>query len=64
MDANQVAAETHGYELAELLTLKIHDLDTAESAERIPERIKHILKGEWLREVTTHRRKDGSVFPH
>jgi PAS domain S-box-containing protein len=63
VDANQVAAETHGYELAELLTLKIHDLDTAESAERIPERIKHILKGEWLREVTTHRRKDGSVFP-
>ena len=63
VDANQVAAETHGYELAELLTLRIHDLDTAESAMNVPERTERILNGEWLREETTHRRKDGSVFP-
>ncbi len=63
VDANRVAAETHGYELPELLALKIHDLDTAESAERIPERTERVLRGEWLREETTHRRKDGTVFP-
>jgi PAS domain S-box-containing protein len=63
VDANRVAAELHGYELAELLSLRIHDLDTPESAERIPERTERILKGEWLREETTHTRKDGSVFP-
>ena len=63
VDANQVAAETHGYELSELLTLNIRDLDTPESARRIPERTRRILNGEWLREESTHRRKDGSVFP-
>jgi len=61
--ANPVAAEMHGYNLEEILTLKISDLDTPESAEKLSERIDRILKGEWLKEEATHRRKDGSVFP-
>jgi PAS domain S-box-containing protein len=60
--ANRVAAEMHGYEMDELLALKISDLDTPDSAAKNPERIKHILKGEWLSEETSHRTKKGDVF--
>ncbi|HMK34750.1 MAG TPA: PAS domain S-box protein [Desulfomonilaceae bacterium] len=61
--ANPVAAATHGYELEEMLSLKITDLDTPESAEKAQERFQRILSGEWLREEVTHRKKDGSIFP-
>ena len=61
--ANPVAAEMHGYDLEELVALKIGDLDTLESAEKVPERIERILNGEWVREEAGHRRKDGSFFP-
>ncbi len=63
VDANPVAAKMHGYEMEELLAVKIDDLDTPESAKKIPERRERILKGEWLRGEAAHRRKDGSVFP-
>ncbi len=62
VSANPVAAEMHGYELEELLTLTIGDLDTPEAAERVPERAQRVAKGEWLREEIMHRRKDGSIF--
>jgi PAS domain S-box-containing protein len=63
VSANQMAAEMHGYTIEELLTLNIADLDTPESAQKIPERVTRILKGERVKEETTHRKKDGSVFP-
>jgi len=61
--ANPVAAEMHGYKLEEILTLKISDINTPESSEKLSEGIDRILKGEWLKEESTHRRKDGRVFP-
>ncbi|MCA1961896.1 MAG: PAS domain S-box protein [Desulfomonile sp.] len=63
VSANPAAAEMHGYTVDELLNLSISDLDTPESASRVPQRLERVLKGENLREEVTHRRKDGSVFP-
>ncbi len=63
VSANPAAAEMHGYTVDELLTLRIADLDTPESAANAPERIERLLNGERLREEVTHRRKDGTVFP-
>jgi PAS domain S-box-containing protein len=61
--ANPVAEELHGYGPGELRGIHVSDLDTPESAASIPKRVDLILKGEWVREETMHRRKDGSVFP-
>ncbi len=61
--ANKAAAGIHGYTVNELLTLKITDLDTPEVAEETPDRIRRSLRGEWIKEEITHRKKDGTVFP-
>ncbi len=63
LDANDLAAQLHGYTRAELLTLRIGDLDTPESAHQAPERIRRLATGENLVFEVTHRRKDGSEFP-
>ena len=63
VSANRSAVEMHGYPMDEILSLNIADLDTPESAANIPARMERILKGETVREVVTHRRKDGTVFP-
>ncbi len=63
VDANQAAAEMHGYTREEMLQLNIADLDTPEAGQHIPERIRRILAGQWVKEEINHRRKDGSVFP-
>ncbi len=63
IDANQAAAEMHGYTVNELLTLKITDLDTPDAAKETPDRIRRSLGGEWIKEEITHRKKDGTVFP-
>jgi|GEM_PF-339981 len=62
LSANRAAAEMHGYTTEELLTLRISDLDTPESAAKVPLRIERLLKGERLREEVTHGKKDGTVF--
>ncbi|MFH0822083.1 MAG: PAS domain S-box protein [Pseudomonadota bacterium] len=61
--ANPRTAEMHGYDQEELLSLRISDLNTPESAEKDPDRIRRVLSGEWLRDESLHRRKDGTVFP-
>ncbi len=61
--ANKASAGMHGYTVKELLTLKITDLDTPEVAEEMPDRIRRSLRGEWIKEEITHRKKDGTVFP-
>jgi PAS domain S-box-containing protein len=63
VSANPAAARMHGYTVQELLSLKITDLDTPESARSFPSRLERTLRGEEVVEETTHRRKDGSVFP-
>ncbi len=61
--ANQAAARMHGYTVGELLGLKITDLDSPEAAERAPQRVERMLKGEWIHTEILHRKKDGIVFP-
>jgi len=64
LDANQAAADMHGYSIEELLQLNlIKDLDAPEDAEVAPARIQRILKGEWIKAELNHRKKDGTVFP-
>lgn len=63
IEANRAAAEMHGYELGELLQMKISDLDTPEVASLAAGRIKQITLGEGLKAELMHQRKDGSVFP-
>jgi PAS domain S-box-containing protein len=61
--ANRAAADMHGYPPEEMLELFIQDLDTPDSADEAPERIRRILSGEWIQAEIDHRRKDGSAFP-
>jgi PAS domain S-box-containing protein len=61
--ANQAAAEMHGYTVDELLTMNIRDLGTPDIAKEVPDHIRHILDGGWLKTEFDHRRKDGTVFP-
>lgn len=63
ISANRVAAEIHGYTVGELVGMNIADLDTPESAAKIPDRLSKLYAGETIREEVTHARKDGTVFP-
>lgn len=61
--ANELAASVHGYTPAELLCLRVNDLDVPEDAARVPERMRELLARGEARFSVHHRRKDGSVFP-
>ena len=63
VDANQAAAEMHGYSIDELMDLKIKDLEITASAKEASDRIQRMLKGEWVQAEINLRGKDGSVFP-
>jgi PAS domain S-box-containing protein len=64
VDANQAAADMHGYRIDELLKLNlIKDLDAPEDAEAAPARARRILEGEWIKAELNHRKKDGTIFP-
>ncbi|HZD59775.1 MAG TPA: PAS domain S-box protein, partial [Anaerolineae bacterium] len=60
--ANQEAADMHGYSIEELLTLHINDLDTPETAQGTPARVKRLLAGERIRFEGEHTKRDGTVF--
>jgi PAS domain S-box-containing protein len=61
--ANRSAAEMHGYSVEQLLSLSISDLDAPEAAQKVPSRMRRILKGEWIKAEINHRKKDGTMFP-
>lgn len=63
VSANQAAAEMHGYMIDELLKLNIKDLGTPDAAIELPERLRRMLNGEWVKAEITHRKKDGTIFP-
>jgi PAS domain S-box-containing protein len=61
--ANRAAADMHGYSVDELIGMNISDMDTPDEARLVSDRIGRMLKGEWLKDELTHKRKDGSIFP-
>ena len=64
VDANQAAADMHGYGIDELLELNlIKDLDAPEDADVAPDRARRITEGEWIKAELNHRKKDGTTFP-
>jgi len=63
VSANQAAAEMHGYDLEAFGKLCIHDVKSPEYIERLPARLENLLKGDRTPSESTHRRKDGTLFP-
>ncbi len=61
--ANQAAADQHGYPLDELLTLRINDLNTAETNKISGSLTAAIVAGEWATAELWHQKKDGTQFP-
>ncbi|MCR9243821.1 MAG: PAS domain S-box protein [bacterium] len=63
LDANTLAATSHGYEREDLIGRSIGLLDSREDAIRVGERIAALRQRGNLCFQVTHRRRDGSVFP-
>jgi PAS domain S-box-containing protein len=63
LDTNELAASSHGYSKAELLTMRIGDLDVEEDAAAVPRRMALLVHYGEVRFDCQHRRKDGSTFP-
>lgn len=63
IDANQAAADMHGYTVAEIKQLTIQDLDAPREADLLPQRMKEMLDGEWAHMEIQHVHRDGSQFP-
>ena len=62
VDANQAAADMHGYTLDELRSMKITDFGQPETPDQISGLLDRIMRGEWVKTETVHRRKDGTTF--
>jgi PAS domain S-box-containing protein len=60
---NSQACEWLGYPYAELMTLKIDQIDSPEEARYAKERISRVMERGHLTFETVHRRKDGSFIP-
>ncbi|MCF7822418.1 MAG: diguanylate cyclase [Mariprofundaceae bacterium] len=63
IDINRTAYERLGYSKAEMLAMKLTDLDPSEFAARVPERMEQIKKHGMVVFETAHCRKDGSIMP-
>ena len=62
LEANSAAIETYGYSRAELLTLRIADLRTADTRDSLPRHMA-VADASGILFETLHRRKNGSTFP-
>jgi two-component system cell cycle sensor histidine kinase/response regulator CckA len=63
VSANQVAAEMHGYDMEEFLSLKMSELDTEEEEARMADLFRRVRQGETVKTEHYHRKKDGTVLP-
>jgi PAS domain S-box-containing protein len=61
-DVNESFARMHGYSAQEMLHMTLNDLDTPETSQRVPERMRRVLAGESLIFEVEHYHKDGHVF--
>lgn len=62
VDANRAAADMHGYTRDELRSMKITDLGQSETLDQVAALVDRMMKGEWIKSETVHRRKDGTAF--
>ena len=60
---NDSFARMHGYTKQEMLAMSLQGLDTQETAELRPERMRRLQTGESLTFEVEHYHKDGHVFP-
>jgi two-component system sensor histidine kinase AtoS len=63
ISANEAAASMHCYSPQELLRLDMRDLESPEAGAGGVERLRGIPDGDWVSCETTHRKKDGTIFP-
>jgi PAS domain S-box-containing protein len=63
LDANDAAGAMHGYTHAELLAMRIGDLDVPADAATVSDRLQQLLTHGQVRFEVRHRRKDRSEFP-
>ena len=63
VDVNESFARMHGYNVMEMLHMGLKDLDTPETSQLVPARMRRLLDGEALTFEVEHYHKDGHVFP-
>ncbi len=61
--ANEAACRALGYTKKELLALSVHDIDTESPPQRWPETWESVRERGMMAFESTHRRKDGHLFP-
>jgi PAS domain S-box-containing protein len=62
VQANQAAAEMHGYSVDELIGMSITKLNTPDAATGFAGRQRRMLAGEWIHEEVSHVKQDGTPF--
>jgi len=63
VSVNKSFALMHGYTVEELQKMNLNDLDTPETSQQFPERMRRLLEGESLTFEVEHYHKDGHTFP-
>jgi PAS domain S-box-containing protein len=63
IEINELFARMHGYSVQEMLSMHLMDLDTPETFQLAPERIRRILAGEKLTFEVERYHKDRHIFP-
>ncbi len=63
VSANQMAAEMHGYDMEEFLTLSMSDLDIPEESDCMAALLARVSAGEIVKTEHYHRKKDGTLLP-
>jgi PAS domain S-box-containing protein len=63
VSVNASMAKMHGYEVDEMASMELSDLDTPEVSLLAPGRMRRILAGESLTFEVEHYRKDGTTIP-
>jgi len=63
LDVNESIARMHGYRAEEMSGMSVQEIDTSQTAQLAPERMRRLLAGETLIFEVEHYHRDGHVFP-